>query len=92
MDVIAIAKKGEDIMVVKVLGTGCKSCKMLEANAIEAVKQLGSDAKVEKVEKVEKIEDIMAYGVMATPALVVDEVVKSMGRILSPEDIKKFLV
>ncbi len=89
MDVIAIAKKGEDIMVVKILGTGCKSCKMLEANAIEAVKQLGSDVKVEKVEK---IEDIMAYGVMATPALVVDEVVKSMGRILSPEDIKKFLV
>ncbi len=76
-------------MVVKVLGTGCKSCKMLEANAIEAVKQLGNGAKVEKVEK---IEDIMAYGVMATPALVVDEVVKSMGRILSPEDIKKFLV
>ncbi len=89
MDVIAIAKKGEDIMVVKILGTGCKSCKMLEANAIEAVKQLGNGAKVEKVEK---IEDIMAYGVMATPALVVDEVVKSMGRILSPEDIKKFLV
>lgn len=76
-------------MVVKVLGTGCKSCKMLEANAIEAVKQLGNGAKVEKVEK---IEDIMAYGVMATPALVVDEVVKSMGRVLSPEDIKKFLV
>jgi len=89
VDVIAIAKKGEDIMVVKVLGTGCKSCKMLEANAIEAVKQLGNGAKVEKVEK---IEDIMAYGVMATPALVVDEVVKSMGRVLSPEDIKKFLV
>lgn len=89
MDVIAIAKKGEDIMVVKILGTGCKSCKMLEVNAIEAVKQLGNGAKVEKVEK---IEDIMAYGVMATPALVVDEVVKSMGRILSPEDIKKFLV
>ena len=76
-------------MIIKILGTGCKSCKMLEANAIEAVKGLGNGAKVEKVEK---IEDIMAYGVMATPALVVDEVVKSMGRILSPEDIKKFLV
>lgn len=76
-------------MIIKILGTGCKSCKMLEANAIEAVKELGNGAKVEKVEK---IEDIMAYGVMATPALVVDEVVKSMGRILSPEDIKKFLV
>lgn len=76
-------------MIIKILGTGCKSCKMLEANAIEAVKELGNGAKVEKVEK---IEEIMAYGVMATPALVVDEVVKSMGRILSPEDIKKFLV
>lgn len=89
MDVIAIAKKGEGIMVIKILGSGCKSCKMLEANAIEAVKQLGNGAKVEKVEN---IEDIMAYGVMATPALVVDEVVKSVGRILSPEDIKKHLV
>ncbi len=75
-------------MVIKILGTGCKSCKMLEANAVEAVKQMGSDTKVLKVEK---IEDIMAYGVMATPALVVDEVVKSMGRILSSEEIKKIL-
>lgn len=76
-------------MVIKILGTGCKSCKMLEANAIEAVKQLGNNIEVLKVEK---IEDIMSYGVMATPALVVDEVVKSMGRILSSEDIKKILV
>lgn len=76
-------------MIIKILGTGCKSCKTLEINAIEAVKQLGTDAKVEKVEN---IEEIMAYGVMATPALVVDEVVKSMGRVLSPEDIKKHLV
>ena len=47
---------------------------------------------VATVEKVEKIEEIMSYGVMSTPALVVDETVKSMGRVLSPEDIKKFLV
>ena len=76
-------------MIIKVLGSGCKSCKTLEANAIEAVKQMGIEAKVEKVES---IEDIMGYGVMATPALVVDEVVKSMGRVLSVEDVKKFLV
>lgn len=76
-------------MVIKILGTGCKNCKTLEANTIEAVKQLGIDANVEKVEN---IGDIMAYGVMATPALVVDETVKSMGRVLSPEDIKKYLV
>mgnify|MGYP000119491082 FL=1 len=76
-------------MVIKVLGSGCKNCKVLEANTIEAVKQMGI---VVTVEKVEKIEEIMSYGVMSTPALVVDETVKSMGRVLSPEDIKKFLV
>ena len=76
-------------MVIKVLGSGCKNCKVLEANAIEAVKQMGIEATVEKVEN---IEEIMGYGVMSTPALVVDETVKSMGRVLSPEDIKKFLV
>ena len=76
-------------MVIKVLGSGCKNCKVLEANTIEAVKQMGI---VKKKKKVEKIEEIMSYGVMSTPALVVDETVKSMGRVLSPEDIKKFLV
>lgn len=76
-------------MVIKVLGSGCKNCKVLEANTIEAVKQMGIEATVEKVEN---IEEIMGYGVMSTPALVVDETVKSMGRVLSPEDIKKFLV
>ena len=76
-------------MVIKVLGSGCKNCKVLEANTIEAVKQMGI---VATVEKVEKIEEIMSYGVMSTPALVVDETIKSMGRVLSPEDIKKFLV
>ena len=76
-------------MVINVLGSGCKNCKVLEANTIEAVKQMGI---VATVEKVEKIEEIMSYGVMSTPALVVDETVKSMGRVLSPEDIKKFLV
>lgn len=75
-------------MIVKVLGTGCANCKKLEAHALEAIKELGIDATVEKVEDVQ---GIMAYGVMKTPALVVDEQVKVMGRVASVEDIKNIL-
>lgn len=75
-------------MVVKILGTGCKNCKNLEANAKEAIKELGLDATVEKVED---MKGIMSYGVMRTPALVVDEKVKAMGRVLKVEEIKEIL-
>jgi small redox-active disulfide protein 2 len=75
-------------MVIKVLGTGCAKCHQLEENVRKAVVELGIDVAVEKVEN---IKDIMKYGVMKTPALVVDEKVKSMGRVLSPEEIKKYL-
>ncbi len=73
---------------IQILGTGCSKCKLLMANAEEAVKTLGVEAAIEKVEK---IQDIMKFGVMTTPALVVDGVVKSAGKVLSPEDIKKFM-
>jgi small redox-active disulfide protein 2 len=73
---------------IQVLGTGCPKCKMLTANAEAAVKALGVEATVEKVEK---IADIMKFGVMITPALVVDGVVKSAGKVLSSEEIRKFL-
>jgi small redox-active disulfide protein 2 len=73
---------------IQILGTGCPKCKLLAANAGEAVKTLGIEAQIEKVEK---IVDIMKFGVMTTPALVVDGVVKSAGKVLSPEDIKKHL-
>ncbi len=73
---------------IQVLGTGCPKCKLLTANAESAVKALGVDATVEKVEK---IADIMKFGVMMTPALVLDGQVKSAGRVLSAEDIKAFL-
>lgn len=76
-------------MIIKVLGTGCANCKKLEAHTKEAIKQLGIEAVVEKVEN---LQDIMAYGVMKTPALVVNEQVKVMGRVPSIEDIKKYLV
>ncbi len=75
-------------MIIKILGSGCSNCTKLEAHAKEAVKQLGLDATIEKVTD---FQDIMAYGVMKTPAIVVDEVVKSMGRVLSVEDIVKLL-
>ncbi|MCE9615870.1 MAG: thioredoxin family protein [Lentisphaerae bacterium] len=73
---------------IQILGTGCPKCKALMANAEAAVKALGLDATIEKVEK---ITDIMTFGVMGTPALVVDGQVKSVGKALSPEDIKRFL-
>jgi small redox-active disulfide protein 2 len=80
--------KEDFTMVIKVLGSGCANCKKLEANVREAVKELGIEATIEKVQD---FKDIMAYGVMKTPALVVDEQVKVMGRVPSVEDIKKYL-
>jgi len=75
-------------MNIKILGTGCSSCKKLEEHVKEAVKEMGVDAQIEKVED---LMAIMNYGVMKTPALVVDEKVKVMGRVPSVEDIKKYL-
>jgi small redox-active disulfide protein 2 len=75
-------------MKIQVLGTGCPKCKTLMANAEAAVRAAGVEATVEKVEK---IAEIMSFGVMMTPALVIDGQVKSVGKVLSAEDIKKFL-
>ena len=65
-------------MKIKVLGTGCPSCKRLEKNVHEALDELSIKAEVEKVTEVK---DIMAYGVMSTPALVVDEKVVFYGHV-----------
>lgn len=73
---------------IQILGTGCSKCKQLTASAEAAVKALGIEATIEKVDK---IQDIMKFGVMTTPALVVDGQVKSVGKVLSPDDIKKIL-
>ena len=75
-------------MIIKILGTGCSSCKKLEENTRKAVEELGIEATIEKVTD---IKDIMKYGVMKTPALVVDEKVKTMGRVPTPEEIKKYI-
>ncbi|WP_129596613.1 thioredoxin family protein [Anaerophilus nitritogenes] len=76
-------------MNIKILGTGCMNCKKLEENTREAVKQLGLENVT--IEKVEDIPSIMKYGVMKTPALVVDEQVKVMGKVAKTDEIKKLI-
>ena len=73
---------------IQILGTGCPKCKLLFQNAEAAVQAAGIEAQLEKVEQ---IVDIMKFGVMTTPALVVDGAVKSAGKVLSPEEIQKHL-
>ncbi|MCM8820898.1 MAG: thioredoxin family protein [Candidatus Omnitrophica bacterium] len=75
-------------MKIEILGTGCPKCKALTANAEAAVKELGIDAEIVKVTD---IKEIMRYKIMLVPALVIDGVVKSVGKILSVEEIKKLL-
>jgi small redox-active disulfide protein 2 len=74
--------------LIQVLGTGCPKCEKLKKNAEEAVQLSGADARVEKVTD---ITEITSFGVMMTPALAVDGKVKAVGKVLSPEEIKKFL-
>ncbi len=76
-------------MKIEILGTGCPKCRTLTANAETALKELGIEAEIVKVTR---LQDITGYGVMLTPALAVDGKVKSEGKILSPEQIKKLLV
>ncbi len=75
-------------MDIKILGTGCPKCKKLEKNVMQAVQETGTNANIEKVTSVN---NIMEYGVMMTPALVVNEKVVSTGKILQIESIKKIL-
>jgi small redox-active disulfide protein 2 len=75
--------------LIQILGTGCPKCEKLKKNAEEAVKLAGMEAVVEKITD---IGQITAFGVMMTPAVAIDGEVKSMGKVLSPEDIKKLLV
>jgi small redox-active disulfide protein 2 len=73
---------------IEILGTGCQKCNALYDAAKQAVAELGFD--VEFV-KVEDIKEIMKYGVMTTPALVVDGVVKVAGKVPGKEEIKGYL-
>jgi small redox-active disulfide protein 2 len=75
-------------MIIKVLGSGCANCQKLEGLAAKAVADLGIDAEIVKVTD---IGQIMAYGVMSTPALVVDEELKLAGRVPSYDDVVTIL-
>ena len=75
-------------MIVKVLGAGCTKCKTLEKSLLDlkAKYQLEID-----IEKVTQLNDIMAYGVMMTPGLVIDEKLKSDGKVPSEDELLKWI-
>ena len=75
-------------MVIKILGPGCMNCQKLEALAKKAVDELGIEAEIVKVAD---YPGIMAYGIMSTPGLVVDEKVKIAGRVPSLDEVKAAL-
>lgn len=74
---------------IKILGTGCPKCKQTEAIVRATLAELGIEAHVEKVED---IQQIMAYNILSTPAVVVDEEVKIKGRIPTKEEMKSLLI
>ena len=75
-------------MEIKILGTGCPKCKTLEKLTRDVVEQNGIDANITKVED---IMEIMKYGIMTTPALVVNGKVEIKGRVPSSDEIKQVL-
>jgi small redox-active disulfide protein 2 len=77
-----------EMKTLQILGTGCPKCKKLAENAEEAAKRLGIPYRMEKITDITKI---MAFGVMMTPALAVDGVVKVSGKIPPPEEIERIL-
>ena len=75
-------------MKVQILGTGCTKCKLLEQHAREAVVALGIQAEIEKVTD---LAAIAGMGVMMTPALAIDGIVKSMGKVLTKDQVAALL-
>ena len=78
----------DGICCIKVLGAGCKSCHEQYENAKKAVAEMGLDIEVEYITDMEKV---MAYGVMSMPAIVVNENVAAMGKVLKTADVVKLL-
>ena len=75
-------------MIIKIMGTGCSSCTRLENNTKEALSKLGLHAEVIKITDVQ---EILSYGIMSSPALVIDEKVVMYGRNPSVEEIIKLI-
>ena len=76
-------------MTIKVLGTGCSNCKNLEKATKTVISEMGIPAEISKEEDIQKI---MAYGVMRTPALVIDEKVVLNGRVPSVKELKEIIL
>ncbi|MCF7919576.1 MAG: thioredoxin family protein [Candidatus Cloacimonetes bacterium] len=74
-------------MVIKILGSGCRNCNILEKNVIDTLAKHNIAASVEHIQD---IEVIIGYGVMSTPALVIDEKVVSTGKVLKEKELLKF--
>ena len=75
-------------MKIQILGTGCPKCNQLYQNAQQAVAELAINAELEKVTN---LNDIMAFGVMVTPALAIDGQVKTSGKVPTAEAIKEMI-
>ena len=75
-------------MKIQILGTGCPKCKKLEENAHAAAGETGMEIEVEKVTDIDEITDM---GVIITPSLAIDGVVKSTGKVLSKDEISKII-
>ncbi|MGV8087273.1 MAG: thioredoxin family protein [Candidatus Woesearchaeota archaeon] len=75
-------------MKIEILGTGCPKCKLLEANVRKAVEEKKIKAEIVKVTDIAKI---IEYGVMSTPAIVIDGEVKAYGRLIEVKEITKWL-
>jgi len=75
-------------MLLQILGMGCAKCDKLEERTRQAANELNLDFQVEKVKD---LKQIMTFGVMVTPALVIDGDVKSVGKVLSTDEIKKLI-
>lgn len=73
---------------IEILGTGCSKCKALESAARDAVARLGLDAEVVKIER---IDEIVQRGVLLTPAIAIDGVIKASGKVLAASEIEKLL-
>jgi small redox-active disulfide protein 2 len=81
-------KPVEGVCCVKVLGVGCKNCRATLEAAKEAIKNIGLNIEVEYVTE---MEEIMGYGVMSMPALVVNEQIVSMGKVLKTSEVEKLI-
>jgi small redox-active disulfide protein 2 len=75
-------------MKIQILGTGCPKCIKLTEHAQRAVEELGCDCQIEKITK---IDEILSFGIMMTPSLVLDGEVQTVGKVLSVEKIKELL-